>query len=461
MTECSHWLAWCRLCAKDDAHGNVQVQIGENGQRTWDNVLIIAIHKYFEVHMRLEDELSIVLCTECYTLISKLINFTEHVTKVQAIFDVLRRAEMVPNKQLDVPALRQQYGLAEDDWTHIIKPVEAPKINSALEAAEIQQYQTKVLQESPIADQTKLDLQEPETEMVFHIVQAHNSAENEITKQEREVIYHIVQAKESLGNESSKQGTKDIDPVLLEKCTNVKPPEEELSNCRVDSTVLQDSQEQDFKSDSFDEDVEFPPAETQEINFVITSVTSDSQEPNAAERAKRKNGATCDLCHKTLSSVAALNIHKLVHTEDRPFECTVCKASFKNRAGLKEHQNTHAEPSFPCNICGKKLQSRRTLSGHMAVHSDEMNLKCDVCFKRFKRSKYLKSHLLSHTGLRPYICDVCEKPFACRAKCHSHMLKKHPEEDQQMLRAKLSARLNLPTLEELRAMTHKLRKEKK
>uniref|UniRef100_A0A6P4E3Z8 Zinc finger protein weckle n=1 Tax=Drosophila rhopaloa TaxID=1041015 RepID=A0A6P4E3Z8_DRORH len=510
MTDC-HWLNWCRLCAKDDARGNVKVQMSGNDQ-AWDNVLIMAIRKYFEVQMRLEDELSSVLCTECYTLISELIDFAEHVTKVQAIFEVLRRTETDPGKHLDVAALRQQYGLCEDDWTHIIKPMQAPEIDSVMDANEIDQKQDRVLQESPIGVEASIEIEMSMRETEPHLVPSKNSLEIGIPKQE----------------------FIDIGPLLLEKPKNgldledvlVELNEDELCHSRVDSTVSPVSQEQDIKPEMLgicDDDAEFLPEKSQQMNLVIIATTQNAPELIAEEKAKRgrmncekcgkvyrnrasyekhlerecrrierrvkvdKATTTCDLCNKTLSSatalklhkegihqnvkpyicdscgkqlktITALNEHKLVHTDNRPFECTVCKASFKNRARLKAHHQIHAEPSFVCNICGKKLQTRRTWNMHKVVHSEERRLKCDVCGALFKRSKTLKTHLLSHTGLRPYVCNYCGKSFACNANCRSHKLKKHPQEVQQEDGTKLSSRVNVPTLEELRVMTQKLPK---
>ncbi|XP_017116635.1 zinc finger protein 2 [Drosophila elegans] len=505
MTEC-HWLNWCRLCAKDDARGNVKVQMSGNDQ-AWDNVLIMAIRKYFEVEMRLEDELSSVLCTECYTLISELIDFAEHVTKVQAIFEVLRRTATEPGKHLDVAALRQQYGLCEDDWTHIIKPMQ-----SAENESEIQQKPDSVLQESPIG------VEAAGTELEMRVSQP-----------------YLVQAKNSLQiGIPPKQEFIDIGPILSEKSKSrldtdevlVELHEDELSQCRVDSTVSAVFQEQDIKPellDSCDDDAEFLPEKSQQMQLVIVTTPQYAPESIAEEKAKRgrmncekcgkgyrnrasyekhlerecrrverrvkvdKATTTCDLCNKTLSSttalklhkegihqnvkpyicdscgkqlktITALNEHKLVHTDSRPFECSVCKAGFKNRARLKAHHQIHAEPSFVCNICGKKLQTRRTWNMHKLVHSEERRLKCDVCGALFKRSKTLKTHLLSHTGLRPYVCNYCGKSFACNANCRSHKLKKHPQEVQQEDGAKLPSRLNVPTLEELRVMTQKLPK---
>ncbi|XP_017070033.2 zinc finger protein weckle [Drosophila eugracilis] len=515
MTEGStHWLNWCRLCAKDDARGNVKVQMNVNSQGTWDNVLVMTIRKYFEVHMQLEDEESSVLCTECYTLISELIDFAEHVTKVQAIFEVLRRTETEPDNHLDLAALRQQYGLCEEDWTHIIKPIQAPEIEMGMDDTEIHQKHAKVVQESPIVEET--------------------SIESEISG--RETMSHEIITKKTLELEIPKQEFVDIGPILMENNKNrldmedslVELPEEELSEYRVDSTTSPLFQGHDVKSempDSYDDDPEFLPEENQQTNRVdiANAPTPNAPESTAEEKAKRgrmkcekcgkgyrnrgsyekhlerecrrierrvkvdKATTTCDLCNKTLSSatalklhkegihqnvkpyicdscgkqlktITALNEHKLVHTDSRPFECAVCKAGFKNRARLKAHHQIHAEPSFVCNICGKKLQTRRTWNMHKVVHSEERRLKCDVCGALFKRSKTLKTHLLSHTGLRPYVCNYCGKSFACNANCRSHKLKKHPLEAQQEEGARISSRLNVPTLEELRVMTQKLPK---
>ncbi|XP_033151161.1 zinc finger protein weckle [Drosophila mauritiana] len=508
MTDGSHWLNWCRLCAKDDAHGNVKVQMNANSQGNWDNVLIMAIRKYFEVQMQLEDELSSVLCTECYTLISELIDFAEHVTKVQEIFEVLRRTETDGDQEMDVAALRQQFGLCDDDWTHIIKPIPAVE----MESDNVYQKPAQLLQEFPMPD----------------------AGNQEMEISERESTTHSIQTKKIVGMEIPKQEFIDLGPILLEKNTSQldmedvldELPQEELSQPRIDCTTSPASMENDVKSemlDSCDGDADFLPVDGQRMDLVAEATTPNAPESSAEEKAKRgrmdcekcgkvyrnrasyekhlerecrrierrvkvdKTTTTCDICNKTLSSatalklhkegihqnvkpyicdscgkqlktITALNEHKLVHTESRPFECTVCKAGFKNRARLKAHYQIHAEPSFVCNICGKKLQTRRTWNMHKVVHTEERRLKCDVCGALFKRSKTLKTHLLSHTGLRPYVCNYCGKSFACNANCRSHKLKKHPQEVQQEDGARLPSRLNVPTLEELRVMTQKLPK---
>lgn len=115
------------------------------------------------------------------------------------------------------------------------------------------------------------------------------------------------------------------------------------------------------------------------------------------------------------------------------------------------HLETHGEPRFECNICGKKLQTRANLNKHKYVHMDVRRFRCEICGAGCKNSTGLKIHLLSHTGLRPYVCKYCGKGFASNINCRSHKWKKHPSE-AALEDDKESSRIPVPTLEELRAM---------
>ncbi|XP_017142850.1 zinc finger protein weckle [Drosophila miranda] len=544
----SHWLNWCRLCAKDDVRGNVKVYTNEKGQGTWDNVMIMAIRRYFEVHMRLEDELSSVLCTECYTLISELIDFAEHVTKVQAIFEVLRRTETEQNKQLDVLALRQQYGLCEDDWSHIIKPMPVPETEpSPAKPIELEtevsvqdliyQDHVEVLNESGSLPKQAKRIQgaEESQKQQFKNTPSDNKQEfvdlspffqgEKLLKNNMDAIINDLEAENVLIAEPDfiKRHHERIDSSLEAPCgaddEDIKPDvsvnydddqellheqpspatlaiEPPISASPTDENSRTDNDETKSKSLRLEHPSKRCRMECKRCGKTYRNRASyekhiDQEEcQRIVRKVKMDKNTSCDLCHKTLSSVSALrlhkegmhenvkpfvcdscgkqlktltalNEHKLVHTESRPFECPVCKAGFKNRARLKVHCQIHEDPSFICNICGKKLQTRRTWNMHKVVHKEERNLKCEVCGALFKRSKTLKTHLLSHTGLRPYICNYCGKTFACNANCRSHKLKKHSQEIQQGDREGMPSRLSVPTLEELRVITQKLPKDEK
>ncbi|XP_030370689.1 zinc finger protein 177 [Scaptodrosophila lebanonensis] len=520
------WLSWCRLCAKDDARRNVKVICSQEGvaDGSWDSVLVMAIRKYFEVHMRLEDELSSVLCTECYTLISELIDFAEHVTKVQAIFEVLRRTD--PTTPFDVEALRQQYGLGENDWTHIIKPSdyegelekndlkvdvaqEFVDLNASLECESARMHADGMEEVTALEEVAIVGLEEAEKE--------EHATKDTLIKRPRGRPKGSTNAKRlKLITNRTSDGTKEQSQKSLKG----------HFQSTADSITLEysvDSKERS-RSSSLNGDLEFPPEDRSSSIATNEALEScDSEESSADEgltkrsrmtctdcgksykkpacykkhlkrgcqrvtdRQKVDKNVTCEICNKTLSSASALklhkegihenakpficdccgkplktltalNEHKLVHTEERPFVCTICKAGFKNKARLKIHNQIHEEPNFVCNICGKKLQTRRTWNMHKLVHTEERKMKCDVCGACFKRSKTLKTHLLSHTGLRPYVCNYCGRTFACNANCRAHKIKKHPQEVEQEDGEGVSSRLNVPTLDELRVITQKIPK---
>ncbi|XP_039491185.1 zinc finger protein 239 [Drosophila santomea] len=157
----------------------------------------------------------------------------------------------------------------------------------------------------------------------------------------------------------------------------------------------------------------------------------------------------CDLCGKSFNYITGLKDHKLVHTDECPFECPECKRRFKNNARLKIHLDTHSAEIYECTVCGLKLKTRRTFNKHKLVHSDTRQFKCEVCGSSFKRSKTLKAHLILHTGIRPYKCNFCGRDFANGSNCRSHKRQAHPKELAEEEARGVTRSTLLPMLDEL------------
>lgn len=63
----------------------------------------------------------------------------------------------------------------------------------------------------------------------------------------------------------------------------------------------------------------------EEESYFITDISNLTQNVKKENFGNKHTEVNCDICYKKCRSINALNHHMLVHSEDRPFVCEICK----------------------------------------------------------------------------------------------------------------------------------------
>ncbi|XP_048585773.1 transcriptional repressor protein YY1 isoform X2 [Nematostella vectensis] len=103
-----------------------------------------------------------------------------------------------------------------------------------------------------------------------------------------------------------------------------------------------------------------------------------------------------------------------------------CTKMFRDNSAMRKHLHTHGPRVHVCAECGKAFVESSKLKRHQLVHTGEKPFQCtfEGCGKRFSLDFNLRTHVRIHTGDRPYVCpfDACNKRFAQSTNLKSHIL---------------------------------------
>lgn len=156
----------------------------------------------------------------------------------------------------------------------------------------------------------------------------------------------------------------------------------------------------------------------------------------------------CNHCGRTFTSKQAFQNHVKVHTDGRPYKCTICGDSFRFPKRLSRHAwlfhrvsicekcgpdchcsnaqktETNKDVRFTCDVCNKTFARYQSMRDHQAVHSGEAPLTfiCEVCGKSFKQKGQLSLHQAVHSS-KPYACHVCSRVFVSSVLLEEHTRK--------------------------------------
>ena len=218
--------------------------------------------------------------------------------------------------------------------------------------------------------------------------------------------------------------------LKLVKCANKsKTPEQMLQTFfdRISAEILDDLNLPSRKQETlpinqhqviYEPGIENP-LEEQSVDYLdITTKRPDQKRTHKLHsKYKRRN-----FMKMTKSKQKTLKIRK-----SNILVSQVVKSKFEIRdSAFEKRKDAGDQSSFhKCAVCDKSFAKVGNLNVHVLIHTEEKPYECPHCDRGFSHQSTLKGHILIHTGQKPYSCSRCM--YSCRqvGTLNTHTRKKH------------------------------------
>ncbi|XP_076629256.1 uncharacterized protein LOC143345752 [Colletes latitarsis] len=142
-----------------------------------------------------------------------------------------------------------------------------------------------------------------------------------------------------------------------------------------------------------------------------------------------EKGFPCKICGKSYDTKRSLLKHRLNTHNSQDEDCTncgeVCNCDIKDKDQQKS--NEVLKP-YRCDECNKSFEKEVKLQKHVRIHErakeqEDANFKrflCHICSKTFRQNTGLMFHMRTHTGYKPHVCKYCGRGFTSNSNCINH-----------------------------------------
>lgn len=111
-----------------------------------------------------------------------------------------------------------------------------------------------------------------------------------------------------------------------------------------------------------------------------------------------KGSSVCPICSRQLGQKYILKQHLFMHTNEKPFKCSFCPELFMKRIQMRihmrrEHQGAKSVPgTYKCPLC-QHIDDMANLRKHFVVHTTERPYQCTYCDRDYTQKNSVKVHI--------------------------------------------------------------------
>ncbi|XP_076766559.1 uncharacterized protein LOC143433215 isoform X1 [Xylocopa sonorina] len=141
-----------------------------------------------------------------------------------------------------------------------------------------------------------------------------------------------------------------------------------------------------------------------------------------------EKGFPCKVCGKSYDTKKSLSKHQSnAHSTER--NCTTCgKICICDEKEKDQQKSGERLKSYRCSECNKSFEKEVKLQKHTRIHErareqQDVNFKrflCHICSKTFRQNTGLMFHMRTHTGYKPHVCKYCGRGFTSNSNCINH-----------------------------------------